>query len=101
LAPVLGVDFHTIFQHLSNDRGRGHRKHPAQAESRAPIESQCNTRRAYEQHGHGDLRSAQAEDDSLHREKPRQTEFQPDAEHQEHHAELCEIARFATVGNDP
>jgi hypothetical protein len=41
--------------------------------------------------------SAKAEHDALHAVQPRQREFEADAEHQEHHAELGQVARLLGV----
>ena len=45
-----------------------------------------------------DLRAAQAEHHAPHREQLRQAEFEPDREHQEHHAELGEVPCLLAIG---
>jgi hypothetical protein len=60
---------------------------------------QHEARRHHRQHGEDHLRAAQPEHDAAHAAQARQRKLQADREHQEHHAELGEVAGLLAVGH--
>ncbi len=99
LPAVQRVELELFRQHLADDRGRRHRDHAAQHDACAPIRAGCQRRRDDDGERQRDLGCAEAEYDAAHRGEPRQAELEPDAEHQEHHAEFGQPARAPGVRN--
>ena len=98
LLAVRRVQFGALDQHLADDRGGRHRQHAAQRQPGAPVQPEEQRGEHDQQHGGDHLRSAQAEHQALHAAQARQAELQPDAEHQEHHAEFGQMAGFRRIG---
>ena len=97
LAPVRRAELVALRENLAEDRGRGHREDAAQREPGAPVEAGRRGGGPHERHGRDDLRSAEPEHEAAHRQELGQAEFQADGEHQEHDADLGEMARLLRV----
>ena len=96
---VRGVELVFLRQHLGHDCRRAHRQRATERDAREPAVSQ----KVQTQHGergcNRDLREPEAENRAPHRLHLREAELEPDREHQEHDAELGEIAHAGIVGD--
>ncbi len=97
LPAVRRIELHAFGQQLGQDRGRGHGNRPAERQRRCPGQVRQHGQRQHQRGGHEDLREPQPEDDALHAVQARQRELEADREHQEHHAELGQVARSLGV----
>ena len=85
---------HALGEHLRHDRRRAHRQRAAQREPGLPAVAQRSAARPSRgDRRDRDLREAEPEHRAAHRAQLRQAELEPDREHQEHDAELGEVAR--------
>jgi len=101
LAAVRRVELTPLGEELRDDRGRGHRGDSAEGEPRLPrgAGGKRGGERQHDRRGH--LGKAEPEHRATHGKELRQAEFEPDREHEEHHAELREPAGFLDAGDQP
>jgi len=99
LPPVGRIELEALREQLGEDRRGRHRQHAAEDQPRPPVDTERGGASPHDQQGSEHLRCAQAKDEAAHRDQLRQAELEPDAEHQEYHADLRQFARFRRVGN--
>jgi hypothetical protein len=90
---VRRIELTAVGEQLGEYRGRRHRQRTAEADAGEPRHAGGGGRDGADgRRRQGHLSEAEAEDDALHRIKPRQRKFQADGEHQEHDAKLGQVA---------
>ncbi len=97
--PVLGVELHAVGELLGDDRRGRHRDHAARDEPLAPRKADGYGCHDADRDHDGHLGAAESQHEPPHAHELRQAEFQPHGEHQEHHAELGEVALALGLGN--
>jgi hypothetical protein len=79
-------------QQLADDGGGGHGQGPAQGQAGLPGKLQHQAQDHDDEHGDRHLQAAQAEYRLAHGLQAGEGKLQADGEHQEHHAELRQVA---------
>jgi hypothetical protein len=103
-ASVDGVQLQPLGQQPHHHRGGGHRHDPAERQARLPVHRGIRAQHQRQPHARGNgerhLRRAKAEHLAPHLTQLGQAEFQPDGEHEKHHAEFGEVAGGVFVGDN-
>ncbi len=100
LPAVFAVQLHALGEHLGDDRGGRHREHPAHDDPLAPRDTREDRGAHAEREDRGDLQPAEAEHRAAHVVQLREAELEAHGEHQEHHAELREVALVLGRGDE-
>ena len=88
-------------QQFGEYRGGGHGERAAEYECALPRCAEQQRDRKHHQQGEENLRGTESQYHPAHRLQLGQTEFQPDTEHQEHHADFGELMHLFGFFNPP